>query len=46
MRKDGSKPEIRIRTGQNIHYGEIEPILVLAAETGIADVSFAVKGNE
>jgi biopolymer transport protein ExbD len=38
----GEKTEIRIRTNKDISYGEIEPILVLAAECGIWDVSFAV----
>jgi biopolymer transport protein ExbD len=38
----GEETEIRIRTNKDIPYGEIEPILVLAAECGIWDVSFAV----
>lgn len=38
----GDETELRIRTDKNIPYGEIEPILVLAAECRIWDVSFAV----
>jgi len=42
-RKDwGTEMEIRIRTDKNILYGEISPILRMAAENGIVHVSFAV----
>jgi biopolymer transport protein ExbD len=34
--------EVRIRTNKNIPYGAIEPVLVLCAESGIWNVSFAV----
>lgn len=40
--KWGEDTEVRIRMNKDIPYGEIEPILVLAAECGIWDVSFAV----
>ncbi|MDR0869935.1 MAG: biopolymer transporter ExbD [Planctomycetaceae bacterium] len=40
--KYGSKSEVRIRTNKNVSYGSVEPLLVLAAESGIKDVSFAV----
>ena len=38
----GEDAEIRIRTNKNILYGEIEPILKMAAENGITHVTFAV----
>jgi biopolymer transport protein ExbD len=38
----GKDTEIRIRTNKDVPYGTIEPILVLAAESGIWNVSFAV----
>lgn len=38
----GDEAELRIRTNKDVPYGEIEPILVLAAESRIRDVSFAV----
>jgi biopolymer transport protein ExbD len=42
-RKDwGEESEVQIRTGKNVPYGEIKPILQMAAESGIARVSFAV----
>ncbi|MDR1963224.1 MAG: biopolymer transporter ExbD [Planctomycetaceae bacterium] len=39
----GEETEVRIRTNKNIPYGEIEPILVLAAECHIWNVSFSVS---
>lgn len=36
------KSELRIRTNKNVPYGSIEPLLVLAAQCNIPDVSFAV----
>jgi biopolymer transport protein ExbD len=42
-RKDwGEESEIRIRTDKNVAYSEIKPILQMAAECGIINVSFAV----
>ena len=38
----GDDTELRIRTNKDVPYGEISPILVMAAECGIRDVSFAV----
>ncbi|MDR2756068.1 MAG: biopolymer transporter ExbD [Planctomycetaceae bacterium] len=38
----GEKTELRIRTNKNIPFGEIEPILVLAAHCLIWNVSFSV----
>ena len=38
----GEEAEIRIRTNRTISYGEIKPILQMAAENGIIHVSFAV----
>jgi biopolymer transport protein ExbD len=38
----GKDAELRIRTNKNIPYGEIESILLLAAETEIWNVSFVV----
>ncbi|GHT16495.1 hypothetical protein FACS1894189_0300 [Planctomycetales bacterium] len=37
------KTEIRIRTNKDVPYGEIELILVLAAECNVWNVSFAVS---
>jgi len=43
-RKDwGEEAEIQIRTDKTVHYGEIKPILRMAAESGITRVSFAVS---
>ena len=43
-RKDwGEEAEIRIRTDKNVPYGDIRPILQMAAENGIIHVSFAVS---
>ena len=45
-RKDwGEEAEIRIRTHKSVHYGEIKPILQMAAESGIVLVSFAVMAR-
>ena len=42
-RKNGEEQaEIRIRTNKDIPYGEIKPLLRMAAESGITRVSFAV----
>ena len=42
-RKDwGEEAEIQIRSDRILPYGEIKPILQMAAETGIVHVSFAV----
>jgi biopolymer transport protein ExbD len=38
----GENTELRIRTNKNVLFGEIEPILVLAANCKIWNVSFAV----
>jgi biopolymer transport protein ExbD len=38
----GKDAEVRIRTNKNVPYGEIESILLLAAESGIWNVSFVV----
>ena len=38
----GDEAEIRIRTNKNVLYGEIQPILRMAAENGIIHVTFAV----
>ncbi len=38
----GADTGLRIRTNKDVPYGEVEPILVLAAESGIWNVSFAV----
>ena len=38
----GEAAEVRIRTNKDIPYGEIRPILRMAAESGIVRVSFAV----
>ena len=34
--------EVRIRTNKDVPYGVVEPILVLCAESGVWNVSFAV----
>jgi len=39
----GEEAEIRIRTDKNVLFGEISPILRMAAESGIIHVSFAVS---
>ena len=45
-RKDwGEESEIRIRTHKSVPYGEIKPILFMAAESGIIHVSFAVAAR-
>ena len=45
-RKDwGEEAEIRIRTGKNMPFGEIKPILQMAVESGIVRVSFAVMNK-
>ena len=45
-RKDwGEETEIRIRTHKSVPYGEIKPILLIAAESGIIHVSFAVAAR-
>lgn len=36
---------VRIRANRDVPYGAVEPILVLCAETGFTDVSFAVVEN-
>lgn len=41
----GEETEIRIRTHRSIPYGEIKPILLMAAESGIVNVSFAVTAR-
>lgn len=33
---------VRIRTNRDVPYGAIEPILIVCAQTGFTDVSFAV----
>jgi len=38
----GNEAEIRIRTNKNVPFGEVKPILQMAAENGITRVSFAV----
>jgi len=43
-RKDwGEESELQIRTDKNVHYGVVNPILRMAAESGIRRVSFAVE---
>ncbi len=42
----GEATEVRIRTNKGVPYGEIAPILVLAAQCGIWEVSFAVTERE
>ncbi|MDR1052632.1 MAG: biopolymer transporter ExbD [Planctomycetaceae bacterium] len=39
---NGKNAELRIRTNKNVPYHEIESLLLLAAETGIWNVSFVV----
>ena len=39
----GDEAEIRIRTSKDVSYGEIRPILTMAAENDIVHVSFAVS---
>jgi len=42
-RNERSEPfQLRIRAGRSVPYSEVEPILLAAAEAGIADVQFAV----
>ena len=42
--RETDKPvEVRIRTGKDVPYGVIEPILVLCADAGIWDVTFPVE---
>ena len=36
---------VRIRANRDVPYGAIEPILILCAQTGFTDVSFAVVEN-
>ena len=38
----GEEAEIRIRTQKDVPYGEIKPVLQIAAESGITSISFAV----
>ena len=38
----GEEAEIRIRTNKNVPYGEVKPVLQMAAESGIIRVAFAV----
>ena len=43
-RKDwGEEAEVRIRFNKGVLYGDIKPIMQMAAESGILHVSFAVK---
>ena len=42
----GEEAEIQIRTNKSVPYGEIKPLLQMAAESGILRVSFAVKERE
>jgi len=43
-RKDwGEEAELQIRTDKNIHFGVVNPILRMAAESGISRVAFAVE---
>jgi len=39
----GEEAEIQIRTDRNVHFGVINPILRMAAESGILNVSFAIE---
>jgi len=41
----GEEAEIQIRTDKNAHFGIIRPILRMAAESGILNVSFAIRGT-
>ncbi|MDR3181810.1 MAG: biopolymer transporter ExbD [Planctomycetaceae bacterium] len=45
QKKSGKNIELRIRTGKDVPYSETEAVLVIAAETGIADVTFSVKNG-
>lgn len=38
----GEDTGLRIRTNRDVPYGEVEPVLVMAAECGVWNVSFAV----
>jgi len=42
----GEETEVQIRTNKSVPYGEIKPLLQMAAESGILRVSFAVKERE
>lgn len=35
--------ELRIRADRNVPFGEVEPLLVAAAEAGVRDVKFAIS---
>jgi biopolymer transport protein ExbD len=39
----GAEAELQIRTNRSVPYGEIKPILQMAAANGILRISFAVK---
>jgi len=39
----GAEAELQIRTNGSVPYGEIKPILQMAAESGVLHVSFAVR---
>jgi len=39
----GEEAEIQIRTNKSVPYGDIKPLLQMAAESGILHVSFAVE---
>ena len=39
----GEEAKVRIRTDKSVPYGEIKSILLMAAENGIINVSFAVE---
>ena len=42
-RKDwGDEAELRIRTDKNVPYGVIQPVLRMAAESGLTRIAFAV----
>ncbi|MCF0234718.1 MAG: biopolymer transporter ExbD [Thermoguttaceae bacterium] len=41
-RRASRETAVRIRTNRDVPYGAIEPILILCAQTGFTDVSFAV----
>ena len=45
-RDKGESAEIRIRTSKDVSYGNIKPILRMAAECGIMHVTFAVTAKE
>ncbi len=38
--------ELRIRADRNVPFGEVEPLLVAAAEAGVSDVKFAISPQE